>query len=294
MPDTILSNLPVISSTSLKDLNAYVSTGTQSGIYRKDISPNFSSFPPVRYESNNVINPGEIGFFVVYEDVSYLLPINPGEISINIPGRNETREIISLGEINRLKTPGLMTVTLDSFFPRNRNTVSQINTEGRFMASYEYQHLFEFLFSTKNYFRFIVTGYEISFLATIENIQWDYEFGDYENLYYRLELKEYVPYGIRLIEQTDGINTGNTTESSTPSNETNPTDTTNAQIVVGSKVVCNGRLHYDSYGSKPGITVANKNGTITYLNKGAPYPYHFDPGDATGTGWVIESAVKLL
>lgn len=234
--------------------------------------------------------PGEldIAFFLVYGNASYQLPINPSDITINLSGNNEARTVISLGEINLLKRRSLAEITISSFFPRDYNIVSTVMTSGDFVTSEVYKQLLETIQQNRDYFRLIITGYNINMLVAIEDISWSYQHGDYENLYYELSLKEYRPYGIKII---DTSSSGNNT---TVTDDNNPNDTTQKEVVIGSKVIVNGRLHTDSWGAKPGVTFSNKACTVTSLVKANPYPYHVAADDGvSGTGWVLASAVRL-
>lgn len=267
-------------------------------------------------EAVDRINAGEIGVFFVYENVSLLLPINPEDITFSISGKNETRTIITLGDINLLKTPQLETIRLESFFPRNIGNVSQVLTDGRFLPSIYYQDVIEDLFRNKKYFRLVITGYNYSKLVAIENLEWTYQYGDFENLYYSIDIKEYRPYGITLTY--DGTNNGNQ-ETNLPSfledlnvsndltsfsrsflsairrssDGTNPSDTTQKTIVIGSKVLCSGQAYVDWNGSKiVGEAFYRKRGIISAITRGYKFPYHFI-GTGGGNGWVSESAVTL-
>lgn len=54
----------------------------------------------------------------------------------------------------------------------------------------------------------------------------------------------------------------------------------------GSRVYVTGQVFGDSYGGRPGITI-NQYGYVTYINPGAPKPYHID-----NLGWVAAKDVK--
>lgn len=302
--------LPIIkdtlgNSSPLDGINSALGNERRLGLSDRNITTRDQTFTDLladfrnRYKATALqaqkIRPGEVGFFAVYDNLSLLLPINPSDISFNYPGNNETRNIITLGEINTLRSPGLVEITVESFFPRNLGDVSQVNTSNEFLPSTYYQLFFNSLYQNKEYFRFVITGYDFSELVAIQDLTWNYEYGDFENLYYTMSLKGYQPYGITLTYDGSTVNDANdNNNSNTSSSEaTNPSDTTNKTIVVGSKVRCTGQLFYDSYGAKPGATFNNKSGTISIIAKGNPYPYHFVSSDSSGTGWVLESAVTL-
>lgn len=300
------NKIPIIKETTgrASPINGLVSkelTGSDRGSQYNDILANFRNNYNITALSAERIKPGEVGFFIVYDNLSLLLPINPADVSFHYPGNNETRTIITSGDINLIKSPGLVEVTIDSFFPRNINNVSQVNTTNQFLPSTYYQELLDALYHQKEYFRLVITGYNFSELVAIENLTWNYEYGDFENLYYTLELKGYRPYGITLTYDGSTANQDDTPtdvyngtyRDNSSTEATNPSDTTAKEIVVGSKVKCTGQLFVDSFGSKGGVTFNNKSGTVTLIAKGNSHPYHFVAGDSTGSGWVLESSLTL-
>ena len=48
---------------------------------------------------------------------SVTIPVNPNEITFKIKGRNQGSEIVGLGEITRLRKPGLVSFSINSFLP---------------------------------------------------------------------------------------------------------------------------------------------------------------------------------
>lgn len=248
---------------------------------------------------------GKVRIYAEHERYNFTFPINPEEVSFTREGKNETREIINGGDVNILRTPGLVTTTIDTIIPgwqtRNNNESSlTVGTNGSISTPEYIRSALEYLFKNKEYFRVVISGIGFSSLVSIEDLTAKYEYGPIGDLYLNCQLKQYRPYGIVLYEDPEEDNTndemllgGAINYRSTE--ETNPTDTTNPQIVVGSKVICNGRLHEDSYGSRPGITYNNKGGEINYIVN-TEYPYHFVPEDSisgSGTGWVTREAIKL-
>lgn len=48
---------------------------------------------------------------------SITIPVNPSEITFNIAGRNQSSEIVGLGDIIRLRKPSLISFSINSFLP---------------------------------------------------------------------------------------------------------------------------------------------------------------------------------
>ena len=65
------------------------------------------------------------------------------------------------------------------------------------------------------------------------------------------------------------------------------------QITIGCDVVLNGRVHYDSYGAKPGKTFTNYRGKVNFINKKGSHPYHVTTPDGSWLGWVTAESVVL-
>lgn len=63
----------------------------------------------------------------------------------------------------------------------------------------------------------------------------------------------------------------------------NPTD-----YSIGDKVIVNGTLYSDSYGSSPGKTLTNFQGVITIINLKGTKPYHIDK-----LGWVSKKSINI-
>lgn len=67
-----------------------------------------------------------------------------------------------------------------------------------------------------------------------------------------------------------------------------PAEPAKPTIQKGSNVTANGKTYRDSYGGGYG-GIKNVKGKVTYLNLGAPYPYH-----VASTGWFAAKDVKLV
>ena len=54
--------------------------------------------------------------FIAYKGEVKTLPVNPEELNIERPSNNDNAEVIGLGEINIIKKPKLMAISIESFF----------------------------------------------------------------------------------------------------------------------------------------------------------------------------------
>ena len=65
-------------------------------------------------------------------------------------------------------------------------------------------------------------------------------------------------------------------------------------MTPGCSVIVNGRLHRDSYGSGPGMTLSNYRGKINFVQNGRSHPYHVTDPSGRWMGWVTASSVRVI
>lgn len=237
----------------------------------------------------------DIGIYFEYLGQSVQIPVNPKEIKIAGNGNNKNVEIIALGEISILKQRKLQTLEWSSWFPYyNWHPAIRSRIQG---IDY-YTEFFEQIVRDCRPCRLIITGLNISMEVSIESFQYHHQAGDHEDRYYTIQLKEYRPYNVYQINtlKSDlerwGTKLGNTTPPSKP--EEKKEEPKPKEITVGCDVILNGRVHYDSYGSKPGKTFSNYKGKCNKINKKGSHPYHITTPSGGWLGWVVESAVQVV
>lgn len=242
----------------------------------------------------------DIGFFIRYNKVVIQLPVNPEKVSVKFKGNNSTKEIINLGQINLLKNRKLAEISFESFFPQD-DWFPAIRTRGDFRTPDFYKSFISTIQTLKKPCRLIITGIGISMKCSIENFDFYHQSGDHEDAYYSLDFKEYRAYQIRQIKVTNPSNNKKTntdtpvTNTPTKKVTTPPANTavTPEKITIGCDVILNGRVHYDSYGSKPGKTFSNYRGKINFINMKGTHPYHVTTPSGQWLGWVTEESVVL-
>lgn len=115
------------------------------------------------------------------------LPINPEELKISIPGNNENQEIIGIGEINIIRTPRLIPITIESFFPEDKNPQ-------------EYIDFFRTVQKEKKPVRIICNDFDqLNMEVSIDGFECAMRAGEEGDRYYTLELQEWKDYSPRLI-----------------------------------------------------------------------------------------------
>ena len=128
--------------------------------------------------------------------------------------------------------------------------------------------------------------------VVIEDFTYYHQGGDHEDTYYSISFKRYQPYGVYIISKTAATAQVNTTAVGTVSPHAKVTPAPK-EITIGCDVILNGRVHYDSYGSKPGKTFTNYKGKVNLINKKGSHPYHVTTPSGGWLGWVTKESVVL-
>lgn len=231
----------------------------------------------------------DIGFFFEFENNVIQLPVNPEKIEVSYKGNNTSTEIIKLGEVSLLKNRKLATIKFDSFFPE-LSWFPAIRTTGDFKSAQFYKDYFLNVFENKKPIRFIVTGININMLVSVEEFSFHHQAGDHEDAYFSLDLKEYRAFKITEVV----IPTAEVASPEVPKVSATAPARPNTEIVIGSTVILNGRVHYDSYGAKPGKTFTNYTGKINLINLKGTHPYHVTTPTGGYLGWVKKENLTLV
>lgn len=236
-----------------------------------------------------------IEIFIEFKNQVVALPVNPEEIILNRESNNETTEIVSLGEINILKTVKLATIEFDCFFPPNKNA-SYVLTKGDFRGPNFYIDFFNKIQKSKQPCRFVVSGTQINMLCSIETFSYGVKSGPSGEIYYTLAVKEYREYGVKEVKVIDygdnrpkvkNINTGQSVQPKA-------IKPTKKEVYAGCTVIVNGQLHRDSYGAGPGQWRNNFKGKINFINLKGSHPYHVTTMSGGWQGWVLKDAVEVV
>lgn len=232
----------------------------------------------------------DIGFFVNYKNQVIQLPVNPEKVSVEFAGNNTSKEIISLGEITLLKDRKLSTISFKSFFPQYE-WFPAIRTRGQFKTPDFYKKFFEGIMNDKKPCRLIITGISINTQCSVESFEYYHQGGDHEDAYYSLEFKEYREYHITEVAIDSSLGDSNKNSISVADTPAKPLTPSN--ITKGCSVILNGRVHYDSYGAKPGKTFKDYKGKVNFINEKGTHPYHVTTPDGGWLGWVTKESVVL-
>ncbi|MGF2113350.1 hypothetical protein ACQUEU_04065 [Enterococcus casseliflavus] len=222
-----------------------------------------------------------IKFYLEINGRRYMLPVNPGAVLVDVPGRNESNEVVKLGEITHLASKGLKAVTFDCFFPASENH-SMILNGSSFLPPNDYCALIEKAMDDQKPIRLIITDSKINMLTSIESFNWSIvdSTGDFE---YSITLKEYREYAAKFVK---------TVTKQVSQQPARPV--VSQEITIGSTVIVNGRLHRDSFGSGPGQTEVNATRKVNFIQRGRSHPYHVTLINGGWRGWVTAGSVRRI
>lgn len=113
-------------------------------------------------------------------------PINPGELETAMSGSNQIVNIVSLGDVAIPGERGLTPYTINSFFPADDNPQQYV----KFIMDW---------WSAKEEARLIGEGLDLDSLVIVENFTTTRKAGEEDDIYFNLEMKEYRPYGAKVI-----------------------------------------------------------------------------------------------
>ena len=266
------------------------------------LSPNTTTISTAR---------GDVRLFIVYKGDTLQIPVNPDSLIVKTPNKNRTVPIVSLGEVNILKEPGLTSFSFKSFFPvastQNYPYVLTGNSEAtfytglikqilgrqnktQFITPEQYIKIFKEIKSNKEPVRFIVLGLPetINELVSIEKFDYRWEEGDYD-VNYDIELKTYALYSIK--ECTYDSETGTVTVDE-GQNRVDESDSLLAPY-SGCKVNVTGTIYKDPAMQFVDRYVKNLLGVyiglVDFDNNGA---IHIRDDEGTWIGWVSEQAIN--
>lgn len=231
----------------------------------------------------------DIKFFIQYRGrQKVVLPVNPEKFEVSGPGTNQVENVVELGDINILKLPGLRTVSIEAWIPKQYPSGARyiVQDAPQYNAQF-YIDLLRAIQQQKEPITLVVSGLNVSIEMGIEQFDYRWE-GTDEDMWYKLSLKEWKAYEASVAEVSTS------TRFPTPRQPGTKRENTSGEISIGSKVIVNGRLYKSSTGASPGVTEKNATRLISHIAKGAPYPYHVTTLDGGWRGWVTAGSVRLV
>lgn len=223
-----------------------------------------------------------------------LCPVAPSKLEIKVNGKNKTMTLINEGEINILKTAGLTDVTFDLLLPNVKYPFATYKS-GFQNAKYFLDKL-EQLKVDKKPFQFIVTRtfpngkmlFDTNMKVSLEDYTIKEDSKEGFDVVVSIKLKQYKEYGTKTCTVTFADSKPKVTS------QTATRASSGGQVVIGSTVIVNGRLHRDSYGNGAGQMRTNYTGKVNFINMNGSHPYHITTPSGGWQGWVTASSVRVV
>lgn len=231
----------------------------------------------------------DIGIFIEYNGQVVQIPVNPQTFNVKASGNNSTTEIITLGEVVTPKKRKLAEISWECFFPYE-SWYPAIRTSGGFKSSDFYLDFIEGIRDDCKPCHLTVTGIGFDEDVVIESFDYYHQAGDHEDTYYSISFKQYRSHGVSILSRPAAGAKPVSVGAVNTNAKVNPKP---KEITVGCDVILNGRVHYDSYGSKPGKTFTNYRGKVNLVNKKGSHPYHVTTPSGGWLGWVTKESVVL-
>ena len=166
------------------------------------------------------------------KDKAIRLPIVPSEFERVIDANYETNNVIGLGDVATFSGNGLAQISFSSFFPNHEYS---FNAYSNVPKPYDIAHIFKEWKNKGTVVRVILTGTDINQEMYITN----YSYGEKDgtgDVYYSMDLVEYRPITIPIINENNSSNTQNTSRptdnNNNNSNKNNANNTQKTHKVV--------------------------------------------------------------
>ena len=193
------------------------------------------------------------------KDKAVMLPIVPSEFERVINANYETNNVIGLGDVATFSGNGLAQISFSSFFPNHEYS---FNAYSNAPKPYDIAHIFKEWKNKGTVVRVILTGTDINQEMYITN----YSYGEKDgtgDVYYSMDLVEYRPITIPIINENNSSNTQNTSRpTENNNNSSNKNNANNTQkthkVVKGDSLWAIAQKHYGKGSLYPKIKEANK------------------------------------
>lgn len=223
-----------------------------------------------------------IQFYLEIEGVRHILPVNPGEITMKDSSNNSVTQVIKLGDVNIFGGRTLAETSFSSIFPKD-SKANYVNKNATKRKPAEWVTIIQDAKDKNKRVRLIVTDCGVNYLTAIESYTWGIVDAT-SDVVYTIDLKEYRDYAAKYVK----------TVAKKVAPAPRPKPANNKPITVGCEVICNGRLHRDSYGTGPGQTEKNARRKVNFMAKGRKCPYHVTTLDGGWRGWVTAESVRRV
>lgn len=223
-----------------------------------------------------------------------LLPIAPGKLDMKFKSRNETIELLNDSEVSVLKNPSLISISFELILPNTQYPFA-LYKDGFKRADY-YIDKFNKFKTDKKPIQFIVIRtlpngtpiFNTNIKVSFEDYAMSESASDGFDVTVSVNLQQYKEYGTKKVK----IEKVKVEEQETKVEVKEERVKEPAIIGIGSDVIVNGRLHRDSYGSRPGQTRTEYKGKVNLINEKGSHPYHITTPEGSWLGWVTKESVR--
>ena len=136
------------------------------------------------------------------------IPINPEELKIESDAENTDLDIIGIGKVTRKGERSLRKCTIESFFP-SANSFFYTGVKPKTCIDF-INEIWNAENTKNNVAKITTVGLpdNLNMYFVIENFNPSNKAGEEEDIYYELTIKEYKPYGVRIIQpEVSKVNT---------------------------------------------------------------------------------------
>lgn len=195
----------------------------------------------------------QYGIYLSTSDLTVRFPVNPEEISIEYPEKNERYDVLALGEIVQPRSPGLAKISWKKGLLPGSAMGPWVLNAGVFEPPEHYIGFLNRLKAGKEtavltFDRYLEDGtpyHSDEFPVVVEDFEVTEKAGETGDFYYDVEFseyREYAPGAVTLVPDGAGAATAVGSKQR---------EVPKGQLVVGSRVTVNGSFFYTSYGEEP-------------------------------------------
>ena len=207
------------------------------------------------------------------KDKAIRLPVIPSEFERVIGADYETNNIIGLGDVATFNSNGLAQLSLSSFFPNHEYSFNEYSNVPK---PYDMVSHFKEWKNKGTVVRVILTGTDINQEMYITN----YSYGERDgtgDVYYSMDLLEYRPITIPVINENNSSNAQNTSRpTENNNNSSNKNNANNTQkthkVVKGDSLWAIAQKYYGKGSLYPKIKEANKSKYPSLAKNNIIYP----------------------
>lgn len=225
-----------------------------------------------------------------FKNQTYEFPMAPSEFTFNRSAGNEKIQVIELGEINRLATKANLgsvslkfNIPIDTSKRRSYWSGKRVGWMGK-RAGEKYIGLLNDMFTKHEVVRVVLTNTKFNNLYTFD----DFNYGlsgngeEYEVEITLTEWRDYAPLVLKKAPIPKKVI------------KKKPRPAPSNKIGIGSTVIVNGQLHYDSWGRGPGVIEKNARRKINFMAPGRKCPIHVTNMQGGWRGWVTRGSVRSV